>query len=506
LDIHHTIKYQYEKLEAVMKYQKLSILIVLVVLLLSTVQIGSTWADEGHKIFLPMIKTSLPTPSTPSTPSIFGMQTHDYGLLGIAAEANNYWIRHNALYWSKYQPDGPGQFVRGSYATYIEGIMKDTSEAGMEMILIVRSTPEWAQKYPGYYCGPMAQQYISDFADFMHQVVETYSAPPYNVKYYEIWNEPDAIRDPNFKEQVFGCWGEPGDPYFGGEYFGEMLAKVYPAIKAANPNAQVILGGLLMPCDPRQPGQPGYCPPASDPNFGNNVSEAKFFEGILEGSGGQAYFDYVNFHGFTFYEPIYPSAILMERNSNAWWFANGGLIDGKLNYLNSTMANYGIAKPAFVTEVSMTDYWESSVNNPGFDWNAYEATKADYVTWLYSRNMARGVAGTTWYHLGEHGWRWSGLLNENNVPLPAYEAFKVASNTLTGAEYQKDLSLGSGILGFEFSQGTQGIWVLFSEDGQPKTINTPVGFVKAYDLLNNPVLPSGGTIGFTRPIYIEVSP
>jgi hypothetical protein len=37
---------------------------------------------------------------------------------------------------------------------------------------------------------------------------------------------------------------------FGGEYYGNMLKIVYPAIKSADPQAQVLVGGLLLDCDP----------------------------------------------------------------------------------------------------------------------------------------------------------------------------------------------------------------------------------------------------------------
>jgi hypothetical protein len=434
----------------------------------------------------------------PGTP-IFGIQTHDFSLLPVAAQADNYWVRYNALLWSDYQPEGSGQFIRSPGA---EERMLATSQAGMEMILIVRGTPGWAQKYNSFECGPMAQDNLTDFAAFLNQLVKTYSAPPYNVKYYEIWNEPDAIRDPNNPRQVFGCWGEPEDPYFGGGYYAEMLKAVYPAVKAADPEAKLVLGGLLMPCDPRQPGEAGYCPAESDPNFGHLASESRFFEGILQAGGG-AYFDYVNFHGFNLYEPWLDSAIQMERHG--WWGAKGGQIEGKLDYLREMMSKAKIDKPIFLTEVSLVDYWSYSESEPDFDFEAFEAAKADYVVWLYTRNMARGVYGTTWYHLGAHGWRMSGLLDKNNQPLPAFNAFQVLSNKLNGVVYQQDLRLGEGILGFEFSKGAERIWVVFSEDGQQKTITPPTGFIRAYDLFDNPLSSAGG-ISFDRPIYIELKP
>ncbi len=81
------------------------------------------------------------------------------------------------------------------------------------------------------------------FAAFLSEVVKRYSQPPYNVRYWEIGNEPDTPIGP---DSGFGCWGVNGDPYFGGGAYGNMLKAVYPAIKAANPQVQVLNGSLLL--------------------------------------------------------------------------------------------------------------------------------------------------------------------------------------------------------------------------------------------------------------------
>ena len=44
---------------------------------------------------------------------------------------------------------------------------------------------------------------------------------------------------------MFGCWDDPEDAYYGGEYYAEMLKVVYPVIKEADPEAKVLFGGLL---------------------------------------------------------------------------------------------------------------------------------------------------------------------------------------------------------------------------------------------------------------------
>jgi hypothetical protein len=64
-------------------------------------------------------------------------------------------------------------------------------------------------------------------------MVAHFSASPYNLIYWEMGNEPDvAVID---GEWVYGCWGETGDEYFGGGYYGDMLKQVYPIMKTTHP-------------------------------------------------------------------------------------------------------------------------------------------------------------------------------------------------------------------------------------------------------------------------------
>ena len=43
-------------------------------------------------------------------------------------------------------------------------------------------------------------------------------------------------------DSVFGCWGDNDDDYYGGGYYADMLKMVYPAVKSADPQAQVLIG------------------------------------------------------------------------------------------------------------------------------------------------------------------------------------------------------------------------------------------------------------------------
>jgi hypothetical protein len=185
------------------------------------------------------------------------------------------------------------------------------------------------------------------------------------------------------------------------------------------------------------------------------ITQTKFFEGILANGGGP-YFDYVNFHGYTTYNPDgnpipgqtqgYTTGILMEKNE-FWWASKGGMVEGKLAYLQDRMDFYSISKPIFMSEAALVDQHERSGSNV----TLFEARKADYLVWVYTRNIARGIEATTWYHLDNYGWNQSGLLDSSNLPLPAYDAFDVLTTALDGAVYQR---------GFEFGQRDSRVRIL----------------------------------------------
>jgi len=176
-------------------------------------------------------------------------------------------VRHNALLWSKVEPT-PGA---RQWDTSLDQKLLNARENNLNPILIIRSAPLWAQKFANNYCGPVLWSAMDEFANFMRDVVTRYSGFPYYITYYELWNEPDISYGAftNAGDTEFGCWGDPADNNFGGWAYADLLKWAYPAIKQANPRAQVLIGGLLLDCDPNNP------PPNKDCKSG------RFLQGIL---------------------------------------------------------------------------------------------------------------------------------------------------------------------------------------------------------------------------------
>lgn len=443
-------------------------------------------------VYLPIINREV-------TPSIFGVEISvgnpKAADIWSLAQADGFnWVRKNGLLWSDVQPNNKSEW-NWQNVTQLETELALSGRSGNKTILVVRSTPLWAQKYSGYFCGPMRPENIADFANFVKETVKRYSVSPYFVKYYELWNEPDVDHLTREGDSIFGCWGEGADPnYYGGDYYAQMLSQVYPVIKSVNPEAQVLIGGLLLDCDPTDPGPTTGCITAE------RKASARFFEGILKNNGGP-YFDIVNFHGYPprqFNVAINP---IVAEKTFINWSLRGGVVKGKIDFLREVMAKYSVSKPIFQSETALM----REASYP--DLAVFERYKADYLVWVFSRNIAENLLGTTWYTFDGPGWNYSGILDANQAPLPAYQAMKFAVSKLGGTVYLAPVGTYTGIEGFKFRSGAKQIWVLFpSGNTTPAAITLPAGYGAVYNTLGEPITPVNNTVTIDHPVYIEVTP
>ncbi len=219
--------------------------------------------------------------------AVSGIKEPPYPLTGIELDTFNtanfewlvksgaYWLRYNGLLWSEVEPQEGAR--NWSALSELEGNLIQAAQLNLKVILVVRSTPEWAQAIPGHFCGPIESSKLAAFGDFMNELVKRYSQPPYSVKFWEIGNEPDIDPELVSGDNPYGCWGDADDEFYGGGRYAGMLQSIYPRIKSADPQAQVLVGGLLLDCDPVHPPENRDCRPSN------------FIEGILKAGGGRLF-------------------------------------------------------------------------------------------------------------------------------------------------------------------------------------------------------------------------
>jgi hypothetical protein len=412
--------------------------------------------------------------------SIMGVEVgRGKAVAGKAGEAKLSWVRYNGILWPDVEPNR-GNRNWGALSGF-ENDIKALSAEGLSPIVIVRQAPSWAQK--DGLCGPIREDALDDFANFMAEVVNRYKGSPYNVKYWEMGNEPDvdpSLIDPSMP---FGCWGDASDPYYGGGYYAEMLKKVYPAIKAADPNAKVVMGGVLLDCDP------------TNPPDGKDCLPSKFLEGILRNGGGNA-LDIISFHAYGLWWP----SIIDSDLSNPAWQHRGGALLGKLDFIRTVMRDYGVNKPIHMNEGGLLCHESNSACPSDTFFNA----QATYIPRLYARAWANGIQAVVWYSLDDPGWRHAGLLDPSGNIRPAYTALKFMSNLLGGARYKQRLSSGN-LEGYAFQQGSTEYYIYWTNDGSTQSVSVPNGTQAAYNKLGQSVSFSSTVNVGVEPIYLQVS-
>ena len=452
----------------------------------------------------PLSPTSSPSPvlSIESSPDvtqsqqiepIFGIHPHDWSSeqeKSVFLDSGGNWSRFDGFKWDEIEP------IRTDPPTYQWHIVNDDGLKNLAaddtiVIGIILLSPQWAQKYPGIACGPFAEDALDRFGLFMQELVSRYSQPPYNVKYWEIGNEPDIHNSSVLPDSGYGCWGETDDDYYGGRYYADMLKIVYPRIKEADPESRVLIGGLLLDCDPNDP-------PETQSGELRDCSSSKFLEGILENEGGNN-FDGVSFHAYDYYF----NALGHYGNGN-WrssWKSTGPVLISKAEFVHSLLEQYGYADKLLLnSEVALIcgstgleDYCKTE---------EFEKTKANYVLQAYSVAIAQNLHANVWYSMV--GWRGSGLVQRNNYSrYPAYTAFKIAAEKFEDVLYIGEVNSYPGIKGYEFENEDTRFWVLWALDDEKHEIILPKIPDAVYNSLGDVIRAEADLTLTLEPIYVE---
>lgn len=417
--------------------QRLILLAILFTLIMSMPV--SVPAAPGNTVYLPLIFRDHPANT------IFGIEMSQVSAttgLDLVLTSGTGWVRRNAMLWSEIEPiEGAGYRWDAPSVQRLEAEMLAASAGGLKLILVVRSSPTWAVAPYTAECGPINPVKRAAFARFMAAAVERYSRPPYNVRYWELGNEPDAtlIAD----DFVYGCWGIEGDPYYGGREYGEALKAAYPAMKRANPDIQVLNGGLLLdhPYDPQRP----------------TDTAGRFFEGMLVAGAGRS-FDIVSYHTYNHY------------STGAQPF--GPPYDWRIPYLRDLLQRYGIPpKPLMRTETGLLCVQVT----PECRW-----AQADYVARTFVYAMRDGLSANLWYVYDNDSYHHTALIEPGDVfvPRPAYFAFRHTARTLSGSEYLGGVpGLPDGVSAYRFSRGQATIVVYWTDTdrGLPFSLDLPAG-------------------------------
>jgi hypothetical protein len=432
---------------------------------------------SNTNLFLPLIN------SANSQTHIFGVEMTwlDSGHgLELLRSTGTKWVRRNGLFWREVEPEKNQGYVWDSPRTKaLEKEFIRASELGINIILIIHRSPLWAVNPYNSSCAPINEENIDPFARFLAAAVRRYSFPPYNIKYWEIGNEPDGMLSE--EELPYGCWGDPNDPYFGGEAYGRMLMRVSEAMKRENPDIKILNGGFAL-------GQP------YEPDTPHTI-EGRFFEGVLRAGAGES-FDIVSFHTYYHFSPTSVKPLTHKK-------------DWKVDYIQQALQRYKVkSKPLIRTESAL-------LCNEG----TYECrwAQADMLSRFFVRSLRDGLMANIWYLYNHDGYHNTALIDPSNIfsPRPAYFAYRHAAQTLSGSRYIGPISgVPETIEGYQLIKAQQRIIVLWNNQSQQERVKIAVGSsaTVSCSYRDGPTFACPTEKGYvnlkigTSPVYIVVEP
>jgi hypothetical protein len=339
-----------------------------------------------YTAFLPLVSTDY----WMCPGSALGVQVYslDSEVAAQIAQMGACWVRV-PLPWSGIEPANttpenyqwPADFDRG---------LARLAELNIKAVLTLAKNPSWAATYSG---GPVDKTNLDELVEFMVAAVAHYGAKPYNVKYWEFYNEPDNASEV-FASRGYGYFGDQPQVY------ASMLAAVYQPMKTVDPQAQIVMGGLAYDNWPE--------------DGGHFVKD--FLDGVLQNGGGD-FFDVMNFHYYA---------------SFAWrWDAYGKGISGKAAYLRDKLAAYGYDKPLICTESGTYSKATDPVSSD---------RQSRYVVQLFTRAIAADLDSAMWWLFTDiPSWEY-GLLKTGSSPKPSFYAYRTSARQLSFARYLRTVS------------------------------------------------------------------
>ncbi len=361
---------------------------------------------------------------------------------------------------------------RYNWAAY-DDIFSRISAANVSPILVIDKCPDWACPYMR---GPINAANMQDYTDMVNALVAHYSQPPYNIHIWELFDEPDGTAGPN------GQWGYGKHA----AQYVQALSILYNAVKAVNPEAVVLNGGVA------------YDYPTSfRPQF---VSE-------MLAAGAADYMDALNFHYF-------------RVNGPGW-----ATIGQKAEELRGIMSRAGVDLPLVCTSVG-----ESSENIA--PWYSNETQQAQYLVKVYAQSASADIRSTTWYLTqdfdcppntcpsGWEAWARHGLIRRDGTTKLAHQAMQTFAQEIGSGAYQRQLGRESGVTGnlegYYFGGSAEGrpqVSVIWNNDAATSTLVIPASqarnLLRAVSMTGQTLNLTVGADGSVRlsingnPVYLE---
>lgn len=355
-------------------------------------------------VVLAAMPYAMPTQATQqrprtATPSLFGMNMYitgrersDAQAIALVQQAQSIgiaWSREE-ISWASWGKEPHNDFYDARISLL--------ADAGIHIIGMLLTTPSdyrtqackdyaAAQGQPKYWCAPSDPQ---AYAAWATTVIERYDADGIDdapgsprIDAWEIWNEPD----------MDGTWLPQADPVA----YAAILRAGYNAIKAADPTALVLSGGVMV--------------------F-DAVGEKGFMDQVVAHAGWDS-FDVLSIHPWLLdHAPDEPTLINPREGYDI-------TIPGRLALVQRWIDAHGGGKPIWITEVG----WSTCGERCEPQFAKSEEQQANYMVRTYILAAAAGVQHVSYFQLedkfeGDHvPWSQAAIVRDDGQPKPAFTAY-----------------------------------------------------------------------------------
>lgn len=386
----------------------------------SLFNVSAAQTEKRYKVFLPVVRNN----TIPSGVTRFGIEVEPGFPTQMASDLAPGLVRFKPVIW-------------GDSESLIDNALSRVSVIGSRTMVVVQGIPDWIQKESVVSLnGVLPEKYLPDYKEFIKRLVTKYSQKPYNIKYWEILNEPDYIGnlEPEY-EEFLAPWGQNPAEY------ANYLKTAYQSVKSVNPDCKVIFGSLAFDFFTDQGG----------------IFRRDFLEKALSFGKGE-YFDGLGFH-------YYPGSSFSD-------------LAAKVKTLTDILAKYNLkSRDLYLTE---TGY--PSGNVPGL--TGTEDSQARWLLKTFTQGLAANLSSIIWYRLKDAPWYGAnsftshGLITYEGKPKLSYQVFQTASFYLGRSTFIRTLNpfeLGTADLeGYLFkSPDNQDIRVVWSNTDSSQMLTIP---------------------------------
>jgi hypothetical protein len=271
--------------------------------------------------------------------------------VALMREAGIQWAREE-LSWERLQTEKGGPFLwsgtGNGFYNYDRSIER-LHNANINVLGLLSYNPAWFKSK-----NPTLDEWITDWGDYVYNTVARYGRDRGQIKYWEIWNEPN-LRKFGYENTIYTV-----------QDYVRLLDVARAAAKAADPEAVIVLGGIAS-------------------IWGEFASPEDYdvptYLRMLYDAGGWNSFDVLAIHP---YRPGAPEASSWRRDTAQDFEAELRIVDGLL-------AEFG-TKPVWLTEVSWSSY-------DGY-YGVSELDQAAYLQRMYLLAMSHPtIQRVFWYDL-----------------------------------------------------------------------------------------------------------